>query len=262
MKATATNPTATDFRKVCRVASSPDTGNVFIKIGFTAGKLSISGVEGPLASGNARGSCGQIATGYAHRNPADNDSRYSKPKKFRSNQFADGWDSEKWLDLLDIWKRWHLNDMKANCEHQVGPEWESKEITLYHFRLAPHVVEARKDAVKRVQKCLETGEPFTPTTDEVARANMKESLTLDTPDAPAGYVPNGPRYENDHYNRASETKRSGWVKPSEHPKGILCKPCAVCGYKYGTEWKSEEVPAEVLEFLRSLPDADTKPAWV
>jgi hypothetical protein len=36
----------------------------------------------------------------------------------------------------------------------------------------------------------------------------------------------------------------------------------VCGYRYGTEWKREEVPADVLAFLRSLPDADMTPAWV
>ena len=37
---------------------------------------------------------------------------------------------------------------------------------------------------------------------------------------------------------------------------------AVCGYKYGSKWLKREVPAEVLEFLRTLPDTDTKPAWV
>jgi len=36
----------------------------------------------------------------------------------------------------------------------------------------------------------------------------------------------------------------------------------VCGYKYGSEWKKEAVPADVLEFLRALPDTDVKPAWV
>ena len=33
------------------------------------------------------------------------------------------------------------------------------------------------------------------------------------------------------------------------------------GYKYGSEWKREEVPAEVLAFLQALPDADRSPAW-
>jgi hypothetical protein len=30
------------------------------------------------------------------------------------------------------------------------------------------------------------------------------------------------------------------------------RQCPECGYKYGTAWKKAEVPAEVLEFLRSF----------
>jgi hypothetical protein len=49
---------------------------------------------------------------------------------------------------------------------------------------------------------------------------------------------------------------------SEHPEGILMKPCPVCGYKYGTAWNKEELPEEVIEFLQSLPDTPIKPAWI
>jgi hypothetical protein len=34
------------------------------------------------------------------------------------------------------------------------------------------------------------------------------------------------------------------------------------GYRYGSAWLTEEVPADVLDFLRSLPTADRQPAWV
>ena len=44
--------------------------------------------------------------------------------------------------------------------------------------------------------------------------------------------------------------------------GILKKPCPVCGYKYGCDWKKVEVPTAVLEFLISLPDTEITPAWV
>ncbi len=33
-------------------------------------------------------------------------------------------------------------------------------------------------------------------------------------------------------------------------------------YSYGHAWLFEEVPDEVLDFLRGLPDADKTPAWV
>jgi hypothetical protein len=48
----------------------------------------------------------------------------------------------------------------------------------------------------------------------------------------------------------------------EHHEGLLCKPCPVCGYKYGSEWRKRSVPEHVLEFLRGLPDTKKKPAWV
>lgn len=33
------------------------------------------------------------------------------------------------------------------------------------------------------------------------------------------------------------------------------------GYKYGSGWLKVEVPAEVIEFLKGLPDTDKQPAW-
>lgn len=33
-------------------------------------------------------------------------------------QLQEGWTEEMYRKLLDIWKRWHLNDMRAGCSHQ------------------------------------------------------------------------------------------------------------------------------------------------
>jgi hypothetical protein len=57
-------------------------------------------------------------------------------------------------------------------------------------------------------------------------------------------------------------KEAGWVTIDEHPEGLLCKPCPVCGYKYGSAWNKEEVPDGVLDWLRALPDTEIHPAWV
>lgn len=92
-------------------------------------ELSISGVIGPLQSGNALGGCGQIDMEFAHRNEKDNDKRYDTLITPEEINFADGWDTEKWFDLLDIWKRWHLNNMRAGCEHQRELGWTYEE---YH----------------------------------------------------------------------------------------------------------------------------------
>ena len=34
------------------------------------------------------------------------------------------------------------------------------------------------------------------------------------------------------------------------------------GYRYGSAWLKEEVPEDVLAWLRALPDTDVMPAWV
>jgi hypothetical protein len=47
-------------------------------------------------------------------------------------------------------------------------------------------------------------------------------------------------------------KAVGWLRPDEHPAGILCKPCPVCGYKYGTAWLYREIPPIDLEIIKSI----------
>lgn len=111
--------------KVIRPGSIPNTGgfpkrlDVFCRIKYDGKRLSISGVEGPKPNGDAWGSCGQIEMHYKHRNPADDDARSAGyaigPEDF---SWALGWDAERWLGFLDVWHRWHLNDMRAECEHQ------------------------------------------------------------------------------------------------------------------------------------------------
>lgn len=45
-------------------------------------------------------------------------------------------------------------------------------------------------------------------------------------------------------------------------RGSDLRHCDVCDYTYGTAWKFEAIPADVLEFLASLPDTKITPAWV
>ena len=37
--------------------------------------------------------------------------------------FNNGWNREKLLKLLDIWDKWHMNDMHPECDHQRGLGW-------------------------------------------------------------------------------------------------------------------------------------------
>ena len=98
-------------------------GEVFFKIEYTPkkaeyaympakGVLSISGVIGAKANGNAWGSCGQILDDI-------------KPIK----EYAKGWNAKLLDKFLYIWKFYHLNNMNAGCEHQQKLGWGNNEIS-------------------------------------------------------------------------------------------------------------------------------------
>jgi hypothetical protein len=91
---------------------------LFAKISIENDRLSISGVIGPLQSGNAKGGCGQINMEFAHRNPSHNDKRYGNPTPASELRFSRGWNADTWYSFLEVWHDWHLNDMHAECEHQ------------------------------------------------------------------------------------------------------------------------------------------------
>jgi len=106
----------TTIEKVVRVGSYQDDYfksklPVFCKITYNDGRLSISGVVAPLANGDARGSCGQMYDSIS--------------ENLEAFDFADGWDKVKAFTFVEYWKHWHLNDMRAGCEHQRALGWKS-----------------------------------------------------------------------------------------------------------------------------------------
>lgn len=68
-------------------------------------RLSIMGTEGPLKSGNAKGSTGQIEDLIA-----DYIGRI---------KFAPGWTPTMLNRLLEVWRRYHLNDMRSGTPAQM-----------------------------------------------------------------------------------------------------------------------------------------------
>ena len=175
-------------------------------------------------------------------------------------------ESELLKRIIPVWKEWHLNDMKPNCLHQVGPSWTPKPVTLYHFTTKMDVYKAisaaRARAEKaisaaraRAEKAIDAGAVFMPTEEETRLANLKGKITRPTPDLPPelakDYEPNGPKWKDDHYNKAQEVKMTNWLSQEEHPEGFLGKPCDVCGYKYGTKWLKVDLPESVVTEIKS-----------
>jgi hypothetical protein len=233
----------------------PAGAGIYAKIEYKGGKLSISGVIGPLKNGDARGGCGQIEMEFQHRDPAANDYRY-KPEELLGPEsiiFAEGWNADLFLDFAQAWNDWHLNDMRAGCEHQRAEKWGQKRLEVCTWRLKDEVTKAQREIKERAMAAAAAGTPF--------QTEVQEAFLLRLPwevKAPREGFQDAGFYDI----KSAEVKTAGWVYEKEHPEGQLSKPCPVCGYKYGNAWKREEVPAEILEFLEALPSADRLPAWV
>lgn len=230
----------------------PGACSVFCKIEFSAdGRLSVSGVEGPLRNGDALGACGQIVMHLLE-----------KPELI--TPAAPEWDAAGILRFLQCWDRWHLNDMRAACEHQRAAGWldvAGEEVKLYYFRRTTEASKAHKAAEDRAIAALRAGETHTPSPADSRIASLPYSFTTHDPATAA------PEYEpatslHAGHRGPSEVKRLGWLREDEHPRGILSKACPACGYKYGSAWLREEVPADVLAYLRGLPDTDRAPTWI
>lgn len=81
--------------------------NIYCRIKYDGKRLSITGVEGPYSNGNCGGGAGQIVMRLL-----GNEKRIDP---------APGWDTEKIKMFLELWDRWHLNDMRAGS--QVQENW-------------------------------------------------------------------------------------------------------------------------------------------
>lgn len=224
--------------------------NAFAEINFKEGKLSIHGVVAPLSNGNCLGGAGQCISSFEDVN----------------NQLNDGWTREMLNKFCQIWHEWHLNDMRPYCEHQKELGWDKKakeKIILYHYKLTKEAEKKRKAAFTASKEALCDGKIFLPTAEQAFYANLK--CFYDTyNELRVGhelfkyYEP----YKSCIGTPATEVKTRGWVRYDESKKGILSKPCPVCGYKYGSGWKTEEVPQDVIDWLFNLPEAKIRPAWI
>lgn len=239
----------TGFKKIvnpctCNVYGRTYPVNAYAKIEYNGTRLSISGVIGPTSNGNCHGSCGQCV----------DEIRGGKPEGL--------WTDEMLAKFCDVWERWHLNDMRSYCQHQKALGWDKlacKKVTLYHYSLTHEYFMKQRELKNRANNKLGEEGHVTLTEEEKELWNLPIKKTSWEPLNDPLYEP---RKKEDWYSGATEVKTLGWLYPDEHPDGILTKPCPVCGYKYGTAWKTEQVPEDVLQFLYNLPDTTKRPAWV
>lgn len=142
----------------------------------------------------------------------------------------------------------HLNDMRAGCEHQRAENWGDETLEVVSYKLTAEAIKIRKGAEAKSTNAAIASQAAE--LSETERALLSLDWWRDVYSPPDADSPLSGMYEVSK----RESKRASWVNPHEHPRGVLCKPCPVCGYKFGMAWLFEEVPTEVLDFLRSLPD--------
>lgn len=255
------------FKKIVRLGTIPHYYGVtsrvsaYCKIEYTAeGRLSISGVIGPRANGDAYGSCGQINMSLR------------EPDGLKGYEPAPGWSLEMVHTFLEYWDAWHLNDMRAYDAEMKAAGWPDKAthpMLGYEFKLTNEAYTAKQAAERAALKALREGVPFTPTPQQVIEATRPQSYTQWTyanEKEPAPLECYERAMDLWGYNKGNlkhpERKTLGWLYPKEHPDGLLTRKLREDGPGYGSTHFKHEVPEDVLAFLRALPDTDMKPAWV
>lgn len=154
--------------------------------------------------------------------------------------------------IYRLWSLYHLNGMHPECEHQRALGWRelaSEEVTSYAFDLNDATREKVLAAKNRAIACLKAGETFTPTEEETRLVNLPERLELAVDEYDADLYKPGKFLSGwGHYKK----ERRGWVRYEKDARGLLGRPCPVCGYKYGSSWMYQEIPAEDLQQIHDL----------
>jgi hypothetical protein len=252
------------MKKVVRIGTMPVHNgkrvSVYCEIEYDVkGRLSIIGVIGPTHGGDAIGGCGQIDS--------------TLREEIDTITLAPGWTREMLDRFLDVWDRWHLNDMRAYDAEMKKAGWDKlaqTEMLGYKFRL--------NEATLREQRAIK--EEIDKQVREKGGVQLKPEAQVihNLPYEVVVWVRKGdeePKPPSERYERAKhlyghwagnvespESKTLGWLYPKDHPDGLLGRKLRPDGPGYGTAHFSETVPGDVIEFLKALPDTDKQPAWV
>lgn len=260
------------MKKIVRIGTVPTFNNrrvsVFCKVETSTDKgslgkerLSISGVVGPMHNGDSHGSCGQI----------DNTLREHLSKN--EITFAEGWDADKLLRFLDIWDEWHLNDLKPYDSAMKAAGWNKKaliEMRGYKFSLKLETILRRNKIKEHIDASVRNTGAVSLSEEEQAIYNLPHEVVLWTYATDPEPAPPNDKYERAKYTYGlhkgdveyPETKRLGWLYPTEHLDGLLGRKLRPDGPGYGSAHCFHPLPPEVIDFLKALPDADKTPAWV
>ncbi len=217
---------------------------VYVKIELDEqGALTITGVEGPRIFGRCTGHRDQIQNALLNNVKC----------------FNDGFNQEKVERLIQIWNEWNLNHRRTYCEHQKELGWPEqcwKEVDVYQFVITREASEIF-DAIKKINK-IDKNHTYFQLTEKahiipllrLIRESDKEELDESISEFYKKDIP---------FMKKSKLL---YLREDDHPDGLCRKPCPVCGHIFGVEKKFAQVPQDVIDWLFSLPDTKTQPAWI
>jgi hypothetical protein len=136
--------------------------------------------------------------------------------------WAPGWSAERFARVVGVWERWHLNGMRAGCEHQRAAGW-------------------------RFCSGHPTPEVWIP---NLRRGRIPEGVVYDRND-------NGIFWdERVFYTIMDCAGQAETVRLAEFTRSVRCsldtmgRPCPECGYKHGSAWLHEALPPEIIEEVK------------
>ena len=155
------------------------------------------------------------------------------------------------LEIYRLWKLYHLNDMHPECEHQAALGWNEKvkkKVFIYNWTIDTKASSVKKSIEKDILKDVKLGKTIVP--------SKEQSFYVGLPYGVKTYTEFLPKVLRELYRPSTyepvKVTTLGWLKESEHPEGLLCKPCPVCGYKYGTSWNYFPIPEEDEKIILNL----------
>jgi hypothetical protein len=195
--------------------------------------------------------------------------------------------------MLAIWERWHLNGMQAGCAHQRDMGWTLNRDNAGFFRALgparnpadfaevalPHTPLTDSDPIVGFGRTLRTARPGHIWTSAATNASGHPEYRMRRAQVAGGRAAQPvyklvPDYGNEagtwdlgeHGPILTHTKGEGrysYDRTASYAEGgLLGRPCPACGYGFGTAWKHEALPAEVIATVKGWADLRPQPPKV
>jgi hypothetical protein len=192
----------------------------------------------------------------------------------------------EWFPEVKPWLRWHLNDMKAACEHQEELGWShgvtvnlaresatEVQVEVMDKLLADQVAKERREWIDReLQRMQGSGylwkdimlrllnrQPTVADMETLHKINRKSkwtvvSLTYSLEKDSRLNVEDRKLIGKllNHYLDEAEKEIPDKLFTVQSFEDSLSAPCPECGNRYGSAWLRRELPADVVSWIESL----------